>query len=64
MRSIGLPEVVVIFGAIVFYGFIFLVLWKFYHMVGKINENTAAIRQRLENGTGSLRPSTPSGQAG
>jgi hypothetical protein len=56
MRSIGLPELLVIFGGAVgllFYGFIFFVLWKFYQMFGRINENIAGIRRALEsNGSG------------
>lgn len=53
MRSIGLPEVLVAFGgivAVVFYGFVFFVLWKFYQTFSKINENIAGIRQVLERG--------------
>jgi hypothetical protein len=52
MRSIGLPELLVLLGGAVgvaFYGFIFFVLWKFYQMFGKINENIAGIRHVLEN---------------
>ena len=52
MRSIGLPELLVIVGVIgglAFYGFLFFVLWKFYQMFGKINGNIAGIRLVLEN---------------
>jgi hypothetical protein len=64
MQSIGLPELVVLCGGIVLYGFPLVVIWKFYQMVRKITENTAAIRQTLENGTGLPRLATPSEQAG
>jgi hypothetical protein len=52
MRSISLPELLVMLGGAVgvaFYGFIFFILWKFYQMFGKINENIAGIRHALEN---------------
>jgi hypothetical protein len=51
MRSIGLPELLVVFGGLVgfaFYGIIFFILWKFYHMFGKVHDNIAGIKQVLE----------------
>ena len=50
MRDIGLPELMAIFGgvaAVVFYGLIFFVLWKFYQMFSRINENIAGIKEAL-----------------
>ena len=51
MCSIALPELLVVFGGLVgfaFYAIIFFILWKFYHMFGKINDNIAGIKQVLE----------------
>ena len=59
MRSIGFPELLVTLGMLVgavFYGVIFYVLWKFYQMFSKINENIAGIRQALESSDRTPRP--------
>jgi hypothetical protein len=54
MGSIGLPELLVMFGVLfgsAFCGFVALVLWRFYQIFGKINENIAGIRLALKKST-------------
>ena len=54
MSSIGLPELLVALGSIVafvFYGAVFFVLWKFYQVLSKINENIAGIKLAIERST-------------
>jgi hypothetical protein len=55
MGSLGFPEVVVLlFGGVMgigFYALLFFVLWKFYQIFSKINENIAKIRQVLDRPT-------------
>ena len=49
MRLIGLPELLVVVGAL--FGLVcimFFVLWKFYQVFKKINDNIAGIRQALQ----------------
>jgi hypothetical protein len=54
MGSIRLPVMVTLLGfgavgfGIVFYGVVFFVLWKFYRMFSKINDNLAGIRRAME----------------
>ena len=47
MRSISFD--VVIFPVVLY--IVFFVLWKFYQMFGKINENIAGIKRALEKST-------------
>jgi hypothetical protein len=51
MTSIGFPELLLVFGGLIgfaFYAVIFFILWKFYQMFVKINDNIAGIGQPLE----------------
>jgi len=47
MRSLDFPGLVVFLLSIGFYVLVAFVLWKFYQILSKINENIAAIRQVL-----------------
>ena len=47
MRSLDFPGLVVFLLSIGFYALVAFVLWKFYQIFSKINENIAALRQVL-----------------
>ena len=55
MKTVGPPEIMAILAGLValgFYGVIFFVLWKFYQMFSKMNDNLAGIRQALDRNAG------------
>ena len=62
MRSIGMAGMFTALASIValgFYAIIFFVVWKFYQVIEKINQNLAGIRQAMErNGRSDLPPSS------
>jgi len=51
MDSLGFPGVFVLLLSIGFYALVFFVLWKFYQIFSKINDNVAGIRQVLNRST-------------
>ena len=62
MRSIGAPELFAAMAGVIglcVYAVMFFVVWKFYQLLGKINENIAGIRQVMErDGRTGLPPSS------
>ena len=50
MASLGLPEVFVVFFMLIVYAFSFWVVWKFYQVLARMNDNLGGIRQAREQG--------------
>ena len=50
MAAVGFPGIFLALFMLVIYGFVFWVVWKFYEVLAKMNENLDGIRRVMERG--------------
>jgi hypothetical protein len=48
MRGLGFPELFAVFLMLFVYGLVLFVVWKFYNVLSRMNDNLTGIRQALE----------------